>query len=90
MSERESLFSACEYLDLDGEVAVQGSRNQAKAQIAGLAGVDYIKIAVRRVWMRRCDCDACLNGHSDDFHGFDEWWLPCAKTDPGALGWWVG
>lgn len=84
------ILPAVEYLDLGGEVAVPGTRNQARAHIAALAGVDYVQVNVRREWRKRCDCDACLNGHSDDFHGYDEWWVLCEKTDPAALGWWAG
>lgn len=82
-----------EYLEMGdiSEVAVRASsRNQARMQISNIASIPYIQTKVRKVYMRPCDCVACLAGHADDFHGYDEFWVHCSKNHPAAIEWWIG
>lgn len=90
MSERTPPASRVEYLDLGDEIAVGGTRNQARDQISSLAGVEYVRVSVRRAWMRPCDCEGCVEDGPSATHDFDEYWIFCAKDHPQAIGWWVG
>lgn len=84
------MSSHAEYLEIGDRMAVQGSRNQARSVIAIQNGIPYVRIKVQRVWMKPCSCDACLAGHANEFHGYDEYWVYCSEKDEEAVGWWIG
>lgn len=82
-----------DYLQMgdDSEVAVRAdTRNKAREQIASLAGIPYIDVKVRHVYLKPCDCQDCEEDGPLDAHGYDEFWRYCSKEDPEATGWWVG
>lgn len=79
-----------ELLDMGGEMAVQGTANYARDRISSEAGIPYVNVRVRRVWMKICECEDCQEVGPLKAHDFDEYWQITDKKDPKAVGWWVG
>lgn len=83
---------APDYLEMGGgdSLAVRAStRGRAKAEIAAIQGYDFKDVRVRRAFMRPCDCDGCTTHGPNAEHGYDEFWIYCDKSMPGATEFWV-